>query len=94
MTWLPAVVVAVLIGPPVYALAWRARTPADRLLGEHLLERYVVTLLSGESFSALLARVDGRTIVLREATVLTANNSPVDGELILRRDAVAYMQRL
>lgn len=65
----------------------------DQLLQQHLLERYVVTLLSGESFSGLLAAVDDRTLVLRDVEVLSANAAKADGDVVLRREAIAYMQR-
>jgi small nuclear ribonucleoprotein (snRNP)-like protein len=80
--------VVLLIAPVV-----RRKPPTDTLIREHLLDRYIVTLLSGESFSGLLAQVDDRTVVLRDVTVMSANNATVDGELVLRRDTVAYIQR-
>lgn len=81
-----------LLVPSVRVLLERRR-PGDVLLREHLLERYVVTIASGETFSGLLAQVDDRTVVLRDVKVLSANDSPVDGELILRRESIAYLQR-
>lgn len=81
-----------LLVPTVRVLLERRR-PGDVLLREHLLERYVVTIASGETFSGLLAQVDDRTVVLRDVKVLSANDSPVDGELILRRESIAYLQR-
>lgn len=70
-------------------------SPADRLLQERLRERFIVTTASGESFDGLLVEVDDRTVVMRDVSVLKADGAvtPVDGEVILRRDAVAYMQR-
>lgn len=81
-----------LLVPSVRVLLERRR-PGDVLLREHLLERYVVTIASGETFSGLLAQVDDRSVVLRDVKVLSANDSPVDGELILRRESIAYLQR-
>lgn len=79
----------------VAALTWQHRTPADRLLTEHLLDRYLVTIAAGETFSGLLSAVDGRTVVLTEVRVLTKDGSSaaVDGEVVLRRDSISYMQR-
>lgn len=67
----------------------------DSLLRDRLRERFVVTLVTGESFTGLLGEVDDRTVVLLDASVLRPDGAalPVDGELILRRDAVAYMQK-
>ena len=69
--------------------------PSDRLLQDHLLTRYVVTIASGETFDGLLAAVDTRTLVLRDVGVLKVDGglTPVDGDVVLRRDAVSYMQR-
>ena len=69
--------------------------PSDRLLRDHLLTRYVVTVASGETFDGLLAAVDARTLVLRQVGVLKVDGglTPVDGDVVLRRDAVSYMQR-
>jgi hypothetical protein len=69
---------------------------ADELLRERLRERFVVTLTQdGETFDGLLAHVDDRTVVLVDASALGPDGSrlPVDGELLLRRDAIAYLQR-
>ena len=69
--------------------------PSDRLLRGHLLTRYVVTIASGETFDGLLAAVDTRTLILRDVGVLKVDGglTPVDGDVVLRRDAVSYMQR-
>ena len=69
--------------------------PSDRLLRDHLLTRYVVTIASGETFDGLLASVDARTLVLRDVGVLKVDGglTPVDGDVVLRRNAVSYMQR-
>jgi hypothetical protein len=67
----------------------------DVLMRDRLKERFVVTAVSGEAFAGLLIDVDDRTVVLRDVSVLKADGAqlPVDGELVLRRDAIAYMQR-
>lgn len=77
-------------------LLWRSQpAPADVLMREHLLERYVVTVDAGETFSGLLAAVDDRTLVLRDVRVLLKDTttSPVDGDIFLRRESVSYLQR-
>lgn len=66
----------------------------DRLLNDRLRERFVVTLLDGASFDGLLWDVDEHHLVLRDARTVSAQGSAaVDGELILPRDGVAYLQR-
>lgn len=67
----------------------------DRLLKSRLRERFIVTTATGEAFDGLLEDVDDRTVVLvgvsihRDAGSIT----PIDGEVVLRREAIAYMQR-
>jgi len=76
-------------------LVWRAWTPSDRLLRQHLLDRYVVTVDAGETFTGLLADVDGRTVILRAVSVLIkdGSESPVDGDVVLRRESISYMKK-
>jgi hypothetical protein len=70
-------------------------TDADRLLRDRLRDRFVVTTVDDRTFDGLLAAIDERSVVLVEAAAIAANGdrAPVDGELILRRDQVAYLQR-
>jgi hypothetical protein len=71
-----------------------AESPRDQLLSTVLRERFVVTLATGETFDGLLLDVDDRTLLLGQASTITANGThPVDGQLGLHRGAVAYMQR-
>lgn len=71
--------------------------PMDALLRERMRDAVIATLKTGEAFHGLLFDVDDRTLILREARVLEPNNTssriPVDGELVLARAEVAYMQR-
>lgn len=62
---------------------------------ERLRERFIVTTLDGETFTGLLTDVDSRTVVLVDAGVMREAGSvtPVDGEVVLARDAIAYMQK-
>lgn len=97
MTIILGCVCALLVLALVVVVAFRPRpTPVDELLAERLLERFVVTMSDGQAFGGLLRSVDARTLVLREAELLSGSqavNVPVDGELVLARDRVAYMQR-
>lgn len=66
----------------------------DRLLKKMLLERFVVTLRSGESFDGLLADADTKTIRLVSSYALSGKDRvSVDGELFIPRDEVIYLQR-
>lgn len=75
-------------------LLWHRSTHG--LLAERVRRRVLVTLKTGEAFSGVLYAADGDAVVLREAVAVAfgsrAENVPVEGEaLILRRD-IAYMQ--
>lgn len=77
-------------------VAWSPRLRStDRLLADRLRERFVVTMASSESFSGLLASADERSVVLIDCQVFSQDGTrkSVDGELVLRREAIAYMQR-
>lgn len=68
-----------------------------RLIREHLRRKVVVTLKSGDAFEGVLFAADSEALVLRNATVLEAGGTdrvpvPVDGELLLLRPDVAYLQ--
>lgn len=67
----------------------------QELLADRLRERYVVTLSSGETFDGLLVDVDERTVVMQDTSALYADGRkvPVDGDVILQRATVAYLQR-
>lgn len=66
----------------------------DRLLKRRLREEFVVTMLDGSAWRGVLYAVDGRTIILRAAEALSENaRGPVDGELLLSRDRIDYLQR-
>lgn len=66
----------------------------DRLIRRRLKERIVMTLKSGEAFNGLLCEIDMKTVVLRDAKVLNGTNPvPVDGELIVARADINYLQR-
>ena len=71
-----------------------AESAKDQLLAAALRERFIVTMASDDTFDGLLLEVDDRNIVLGQASTITSGGThPVDGQLVLRRDAIAYMQR-
>jgi small nuclear ribonucleoprotein (snRNP)-like protein len=68
-----------------------------RLIREHLRKRVIVTLKTGEAFGGVLFSADSEALVLREAVLLEVNGTdraaqPVDGELLVLRADVAYLQ--
>jgi len=66
----------------------------DRLLKTRLREDFVITLLDGSGWRGVLYAIDARTVILRDAEALGDQaRGPVDGELILARDRIDYMQR-
>jgi hypothetical protein len=66
----------------------------DRVLRQHLRERFVITLLSGETFDGLLDRWDDSTLEFVDAFAVTERaRLQVDGRLFLPRPQIAYMQR-
>lgn len=66
----------------------------DRLLRRRLREELIVTMRDGSAWRGVLYAVDHRTVILRSAEALTENaRGPVDGELLLSRDHIDYMQR-
>lgn len=68
----------------------------DRLLRKLVRERFVVTLLSGQTFSGLLDETDQAHLVLVAASSISDGSYPVnvDGQLFLPREQIAYMQRI
>lgn len=59
-----------------------------------ILERFVVTLRSGESFDGLLADADTKTIRLVSSFALSGKDRvSVDGELFIPRNEITYLQR-
>ncbi len=65
----------------------------DRLVRKSLRERFVVTLVSGETFEGLLLDADDKTLTLADAYALSGRDRvKVDGTLYLPRP-IAYMQK-
>lgn len=68
-----------------------------RLIREHLRHRVIVTLKSGEGFGGVLFSADSEAVVMRDATLLSGDGTdrvaqPVDGELMVLRSDIAYLQ--
>lgn len=67
-----------------------------KLIGVRIRRRCIVTLKTGDSFSGVLYDADSEAIVLREAEALGAGekrtNLVVDGEVLILRPDVAYVQ--
>jgi hypothetical protein len=69
----------------------------DRLLRERLCDKVVITLKTGPSFSGVLFKVDDRAVILRDTQALGAAHNgdhlAVDGELVLFRTDIEFLQR-
>lgn len=65
------------------------------LLDERVLEQVVITLKTGTSFGGVLYAEDRGAVVLCNASQLKADGSkvPADGEIILLRDTIDFVQR-
>ena len=78
----------------VAVMAWRSTTTG--LLIERRRRRVLVTLKTGEAFSGVLFAVDRDAIVLREAVAVAygarSENVAVDGEALILRPDIAYLQ--
>ena len=65
----------------------------DRLLRQVHFQRFIVTLVSGDTFDGLLADADDNSVKLVGAFAIDDNNrASVDGDLYLPRTQIAYMQ--
>lgn len=66
------------------------------LLATRLRRRVIVTLKSGDAFGGVLYAADRDVLVLREAQALSygprSEHLPVEGEALILRSDVAYMQ--
>lgn len=78
------------------AAAWLAyERVADARLA--LRSRVLVNLLSGQAITGVLWRRRGRYLVLRSAELMEPGNTrptPIDGEAIVDRDQVLFVQKL
>jgi hypothetical protein len=91
------VLAAVILAVAVIGAALLMGRPRDRLLRERLCDKVVVTLKTGPSFSGVLFKVDDRALILRGTQALGAAHNgdhlAVDGELVLFRTDIEYLQR-
>lgn len=67
-----------------------------RLIRDRLRHRAIVTLKTGDSFVGVLYAVDSEAVVLREAEAIDVDgkgsNAVVDGEVLILRSDLAYLQ--
>lgn len=67
-----------------------------KLIRLHVRRRCIVTLKTGDSFAGVLFDADAEALILREAEALGAGerrtNLVVDGEVLILRADVAYVQ--
>lgn len=100
---LGCLILALVAGSAVAGAAeWRRRHPepepvpeVERLIAERRAIKVVVTQTDGDSFVGLIADWDTGWLLLRECEQLGPQGSRigVDGELLLPRSRVAYLQR-
>lgn len=100
MTFALLVLVSVLLAGAVAVLVVterrrRAAAPEERLIAERRAARVVVTQNDGQSFVGLIADWDTGWLLLRECESVQPQGGRigVDGELLLPRDRVAFIQR-
>lgn len=84
-----ALVVAVAVASLLAALAWFWRP--ETVIRNQVRKRCLVTLKDGSAFAGVLWMADRSVVVLRDATVAETGVS-VDGEVLLHRADVAYIQ--
>lgn len=67
----------------------------DRLIRKHLRERFIATLLNGDTFDGLLIEADSKTYRFTNTYAVDPQNNrlSVDGDLFLPRNEVAYLQK-
>lgn len=86
-------VAAVGLSGATAAVVWPSR---DRLIRRRLRDQVVVTLKSGSAFRGVLFEADARSFVLRNVEMLGQGDGvhiPVDGELMVARTDVEFVQR-
>lgn len=65
---------------------------SQRLLHSKRRRRALVTLLSGETFDGVLVASDRDALVLGSAAIAAEDQVPIDGEIVLLREQIAYLQ--
>lgn len=92
-----AVVVGFVLAACVLAAVHAAHErSADALITDRRLSRVLVELRDGSTFEGSLVEVDRRTVVLRNVKAIVAVEAaptPVDGELLLPRGDIKFLQR-
>jgi hypothetical protein len=92
--WLVGAGVAIASTMTGAVAVWPSR---DRLVRSRLRDRVVLTLKSGAAFGGVLFEADSKSFVLRDAEALGAAPNgahlPVDGELLVARSEVEFVQR-
>lgn len=88
---------ALVVLPVVAAVVavWWLRS-IDVLVRRQMRRQVVLELRSGETFRGVVLAVDGRSITLGSVESLIATQTepvPVDGELLIPRGDVKFMQR-
>lgn len=68
----------------------------DRIVRGFLRYRMVVTMHDGGTWEGVVTDIDDRTVVLRSAEAIQPDKSrvPADGDVLLPREDVAYMQHV
>lgn len=68
---------------------------AQRLIADRLAVRVIVTQDDGQSFAGMIADLDDGWLLLREAEHLGPQGSRValDGELLIPRERIAFIQK-
>lgn len=72
----------------------RKTARAQKLIADRLAIKVIVTQVDGQSFAGMIADLDDGWLLLREAEQIGPQNSrvSVDGELLLPRERIAYIQ--
>ena len=70
----------------------------DRIMRGLIRYRFIVTMVDGQAFDGVVMEADDHSVVLRDAKALVTEGAqvkqvPADGEVVLPRARVAYMQR-
>lgn len=89
------VLLPILVAAAGVAGWWFTREPLGHVLHDRLRSTVLVTLKSGETYQGALFDADAHSVVLRGTESLGSDGSrvSVDGELLILRGDVAYIQR-
>lgn len=75
-------------------MSWFSRP--DRIVQDSERHRLLVTMSGGEAFEGVLWECDDRSLVLKDAQAVSTDGTRIkaDGDLLLPRSGVSYMQRI